>query len=414
MSINVLVIDDSLACCQVLSKHLMELDVNQVEYCTDACSAVRILTRYTTDYQIVVVDLHMPDIDGIQLLIKLSEIGYRGGIIIASGMESQIIEAASQIVVNLKLRLLGALMKPVSTKQLKLCVDRLLMMESGLVVQPKSISIDELNDALLKDRIIPYFQPQMDAETGNVVGFEVLCRIQLDNKLQLISPDCFMELAESHLLIDDLTDSLLEKAMSQWSKICQDHRYDNTCLSINLSPSQLTEASWPNRLLKYCEDNRIDTSRVTIEITENQALSEQSQYSNISRLRLHKFGVAIDDFGTGYTNLTQLCRLPISELKLDMSFVRGIHHDPLAQTILQSLQDISRKLGVKLVAEGVEDLRDLNYLESVDNLFLQGYLICRPKPFPELIRWLKAHRKVIKANDSKVIQGGSRPSNVVI
>ncbi|CAM3222077.1 EAL domain-containing response regulator [Shewanella violacea] len=394
MSINVLVIDDSLACCRILSEYLMQLDVNRVEYCTDAVSAIKILTKYDKDYQVVVVDLHMPNMDGIELLMNLSEIGYRGGIIIASGMENRIIEAAAQIVVNSRLRLLGSLTKPVSTKQLKLCLERLYMMESDLVPKPASISLDELHKALNENKLVPYFQAQMDAGTGKIVGFEVLCRIQLGNQLQLISPNRFLELAESHNLLDDLTEKLINKALSQWKKISQDDSCTDCGLSINLSPSQLNQASWPNRLLKYCHDHQMQASKLTIEITENQALSEQSQYSNISRLRLHDFGVAIDDFGTGYTNLNQLCCLPISELKLDMSFVRGIHHDPLAQTILKSLQEISGKLGIKLVAEGVEDLKDLNYLERIDNLLLQGYLICRPKPFDDLMRWLKAHKKV--------------------
>ncbi|WP_227992685.1 EAL domain-containing protein [Shewanella sp. YLB-07] len=423
MSINVLVIDDSLTCCRVLSEYLMQLDVNRVEYCTDADSAIKILTKYIKDYQVVVVDLHMPNMDSIELLMKLSDLGYKGGVIIASAMENRIIEAADKIVINSSLRLLGALTKPVSTKQLKLCIERLFMMESDLAPKPVSISLDELHRALNENKVVPYFQAQMDAKTGDIVGFEVLCRIQLGNKLQLLSPANFLELAESQNLLNELTEKLLEKALSQWKLISQDDSCANCSLSINLSPSQLNQASWPNRLLKYCHDNQMEAAQLTIEITENQALSEQSQYSSISRLRLHDFGVAIDDFGTGYTNLTQLCCLPISELKLDMSLVRGIHHDPLAQTILKSLQEISNKLGVKLVAEGVEDLRDLNYLEKIDNLRLQGFLICRPKPFDDLMCWLKAHKKVgglkPRARDKPIVtsevlvSAGAKPSRPV-
>ena len=127
MSINVLVIDDSLTCCRVLSEYLMQLDVNRVEYCTDADSAIKILTKYIKDYQVVVVDLHMPNMDSIELLMKLSDLGYKGGVIIASAMENRIIEAADKIVINSSLRLLGALTKPVSTKQLKMCIARVFM-----------------------------------------------------------------------------------------------------------------------------------------------------------------------------------------------------------------------------------------------------------------------------------------------
>ena len=193
MSINVLVIDDSLTCCRVLSEYLMQLDVNRVEYCTDAGSAIKILTKYSKDYQVVVVDLHMPNMDGIELLMKLSDIGYKGGVIIASAMESRIIEAAATIVINSRLRLLGALTKPVSTKQLKLCIERLFMMESDLAPKPVSISLDELQRALNENKVVPYFQAQMDASTGDIVGFEVLCRIQL-----AISCNCFLPQAFSN------------------------------------------------------------------------------------------------------------------------------------------------------------------------------------------------------------------------
>ncbi len=394
MTINVLIIDDSLSSCRVLSKHFSQLNVDRVEYCSDGQTALRTLTKYKDDYQVIVVDLHMPKMDGIELLIRLSKIGFRGGVIIASAMESRIIEAASQVVVNSRLRLLGALMKPVCASQLKICIERLLMMDTALAPKKPMMTVTELQEAINCDKIIPYYQAQMDVKTGEIKGFEVLCRIQQGEQLQLISPSRFIDLAEAHNLLNTLTDKLIIRAMDEWKAISRMSSCVDSCISINLTPNQLAQPNWPNRLMRYCEDNQLEPSKVTIEITENQVLDKQSQHSSISRLRMHAFGVAIDDFGTGYTNLSQLCKLPISEVKLDMSLVKGIHLDPLAQTILKSLQDISQGLGVDLVAEGVEDIRDLNYLKQIDDLRLQGYLICRPKPFSEIMRWLKAHEKV--------------------
>jgi len=394
MTINVLIIDDSLSSCRVLSKHFSQLNVDRVEYCRDGQTALRTLTKYKGDYQVIVVDLHMPKMDGIELLIRLSQIGFKGGVIIASGMESRIIEAASQVVVNSRLRLLGALMKPVCPSQLKICIERLFMMNHELAPKQAMMKVKELQEAINANKVIPYYQAQMDVKTGEIKGFEVLCRIQQGEQLQLISPGRFIDLAEEHNLLNSLTDKLITRAMDEWREIGRMSSCVGSSISINLTPNQLAQRSWPNRLIRYCEDKQLEPSKVTIEITENQVLNKQSQHSSISRLRMHNFGVAIDDFGTGYTNLSQLCKLPISEVKLDMSLVKGIHLDPLAQTILKSLQDISQGLGVDLVAEGVEDIRDLNYLEKIDDLRLQGYLICRPKPFSEIMRWLKAHEKV--------------------
>ncbi|KIO36435.1 EAL domain-containing response regulator [Shewanella sp. cp20] len=399
MSINVLIVDDSLSACRVLSRHFLLLDVDKVEFCRDARSAIRTLSKYSDDYQIVVVDLHMPEVDGIEFLMRLSKMEFKGGIIIASGMESRIVEAASQLVEASKLRLLGALMKPVTTEQLRVCVERyrLMSFQVGGVRHKGQMSIDEIRRAINSNKIIPYYQAQVDIASGKIKGFEVLCRLQQGNRLQLITPDKFIDVAECNNALNSLTTKLLNNAIPEWALISQFESCKQCHLSINLTPKQLNQSGWHTRLLQYCEQNLVSPSRLTVEITENQVLDKQRQHSTISQLRMNSIGVAIDDFGTGYTNLSQLCTLPISELKLDRSLVHGIHKDPVSQTILRSMQAISGKLGIHLVAEGVEDIHDLNYLEQVKDISLQGYLICRPKPYSELVRWLKARERLVQA-----------------
>ncbi|MCG9711459.1 EAL domain-containing response regulator [Shewanella insulae] len=399
MSINVLIVDDSLSACRVLSRHFLLLDVDKVEFCRDARSAIRTLSKYKDDYQIVVVDLHMPEVDGIEFLMRLSKMDFKGGIIIASAMESRIVEAASQLVEASKLRLLGALMKPVTTEQLRVCVERyrLMAFQGNGVSQKGQMSIDEIRRAINSNKVIPYYQAQVDIASGQIKGFEVLCRLQQGTRLQLITPDKFIEVAESNNALNSLTTKLLNSAIPEWALISQFDSCQQCRLSINLTPKQLNQSGWHTRLMQYCEQNLLSPSRLTVEITENQVLDKQRQHSSISQLRMNRIGVAIDDFGTGYTNLSQLCTLPISELKLDRSLVHGIHKDPVSQTILRSMQAIGSKLGIHLVAEGVEDIHDLNYLEQIEDISLQGYLICRPKPYSELVRWLKARERLLQA-----------------
>ncbi|QSX36420.1 EAL domain-containing response regulator [Shewanella sedimentimangrovi] len=394
MTLNVLIIDDSLSTCQLLSRYFSELDVDQVEYCRDGLAALRLLTKYRDHYHILVVDLHMPGMDGIELLSRLSRIGFRGGVIIASGMESRIIEAASQVVINSRLRLLGALTKPVCQTQLQICIERLMMMAPDLGRPTSRLSAEQIRQAIQDDKVVPYYQAQVDSK-GRIEGFEVLCRLQDGDHLQLVGPDAFIDMAEQHGLLNAISEKLINCAMREWLEIGRHPECQHSRLSINLTPKQLASNGWPAKLLEYCDTYELDISRLTVEITENQALDQHSQHASISRLRLHSVGVAIDDFGTGYTNLTQLCRLPISELKLDMSLVRGIHMDALAQTILKSLVEIGARLGVAVVAEGVEDPRDYTYLEQYPNIIIQGFLICRPKPCQEIMRWLDAHQKVV-------------------
>ncbi len=394
MSLNVLIIDDSLTACKTLEQQFNALGVVNVDFCWDGRNAIRLLKKYQAQYQIVVVDLHMPNMDGIELLTKLKGIDFKGGVIIASAMEERIIQAASQVVINSRLRLLGSLSKPVTSERLKACIDRLSMMTPKATDSVKHVDIEELREAIKDSKIIPYYQAQMDATSGKVKGFEILCRVQVGEQLKLLTPDSFIQVAEKHNLLNILMERLLTKAIEDWQDIKQLPDCKDVSLSFNLSPNQLTQFGWPKRLFHFCETNKIDTQKVTVEITENQALDKESQHSCISRLRMHKFGVALDDFGTGYTNLSQLRCLPISELKLDISLVKGISKDPLAQAILGSMQEVSKSLNITLVAEGVEDIEDYNYLEGIPNLRMQGYLICRPKPFSEMMRWLKAHSRV--------------------
>lgn len=394
MSINVLIIDDSLSCCQLIASYFNSLDVDQVDYCHDGAQALSRLASHRNLYQILVVDLHMPGMDGIELLGRLARQGFRGGVIIASGMESRIIETASQVVIGSRLRLLGALMKPVCRAQLQICIERLLMMSPELASPKRPMELSSLRQSIMHRRVLPYYQPQVDVHSGRITGFEVLCRLQQGEQLKLMTPDSFIELAEQNNLLNAVSEQLIAAALKDWAEISRHTDCTSARMSINLTPKQLGQSYWPTRLQSFCNKWDMNMSRITVEITENQALDRQSQHSSITRLRLHNFGVAIDDFGTGYTNLNQLCRLPISELKLDISLVRGIHMDPLAQTILKSLLDIGKQLGVSVVAEGVEDPRDFAFLEGVPNLIVQGYLVCRPKPFSELMRWLNVRQKL--------------------
>lgn len=398
MSLNVLIIDDSLSCCQLLASYFNALNVDQVDYCHDGAQALARLSAHRDMYQILVVDLHMPCMDGIELLGRLARQGFRGGVIIASGMESRIIEAASQVVIGSRLRLLGALMKPVCRTQLQICIERLLMMSPELASPKRPMELSSLRQSIMHRKVVPYYQPQVEISSGRIQGFEVLCRLQQGEQLKLMTPDTFIELAEQNNLLNAVSEQLISAALKEWGEIGRHPDCSSAHMSINLTPRQLGQSYWPTRLLSYCNKWDMDMNRVTVEITENQALDKQSQHSSISRLRLHNFGVAIDDFGTGYTNLSQLCRLPISELKLDISLVRGIHMDPLAQTILKSLLDIGNQLGGSVVAEGVEDPKDFAFLEGIPNLIVQGYLVCRPKPFGELMRWLNVRHKVDSSN----------------
>ena len=138
----------------------------------------------------------------------------------------------------------------------------------------------------------------------------------------------------------------------------------------------------------------VDKSQVILEITEEFALKSTEQLESLNRFRIRGFGLSLDDFGTGFTNLQQLRSLPFTEVKIDRSLITDIHCDQFNQVVVNSLADISSRLNVTLIAEGMETIEDLNYLESnYKKMHIQGFLICTPRPIDNLLRWYHSWTK---------------------
>ncbi len=145
----------------------------------------------------------------------------------------------------------------------------------------------------------------------------------------------------------------------------------------------------------------ISPSQIVIEVTEEWALQSSNQLETLNRLRMKGYGVSMDDFGTGFTNVTQLKSLPFSEIKIDRSFITNIHQDYFSQVIVNTLIDITKKYDCELVAEGVECHEEYQYLKSLNaKMIFQGYLISKPKPKDELIRWFHNWKKMSEAEEA--------------
>lgn len=134
--------------------------------------------------------------------------------------------------------------------------------------------------------------------------------------------------------------------------------------------------------------NDLTPANFIIEITEEYALRQSSQLETLNRLRMAGYGISLDDFGTGFTNLNQLRTLPFTEIKIDRSFISRICNDKFSQVIVRSLMEVTKEQGVDIVAEGIEQFDELEYLQqNPTGLLLQGFLICKPKRFDDLISW---------------------------
>lgn len=160
-------------------------------------------------------------------------------------------------------------------------------------------------------------------------------------------------------------------------------------MAINLSVDSLTDLDWPEKITAVLANSGLEASSIFCEITEGRLMENASVALDIlSRLSLKRFHLSVDDSGTGYSSMEQLQRMPFSEFKIDRVFVRGASRDVSVLAILEASVSLARKLGMKVVAEGVEDQQDWDLVASMGCDQLQGYFVSRPLPFLHLVKWL--------------------------
>lgn len=231
-----------------------------------------------------------------------------------------------------------------------------------------------------------YYQPKVQVSTGRVVGAEALVRWVHPTR-GLISPGEFIPLAEHTGLISSITDRVLSE-VARDAASCGDV-YRELCISVNLSVQNLLDDKLPDRLIELLENPDLQGCDFILEITETSIMRDLGRSKRIMQ-KLHGMGFkfSIDDFGTGYSSLSYLSQLPVTELKIDQSFVRNMLKSRSDSAIVKSTIDLAHGLGLGVCAEGIEEVEVLNRLREWGCDLAQGYLISRPLPQYEFLRWL--------------------------
>ena len=237
---------------------------------------------------------------------------------------------------------------------------------------------DALRVAIHSDRIVPAFQPFQEIATGRRGGFEVLARWSGDIPRDAASPGAFVPLAERLGLIDRLFWRMMEQALEAWRDGPEDQ-----VLAFNISPAQLHNPAFCHRLFGIIERYGIAAHRVEVELTEKALFRDLSGAADkLKTLADCGIGVVLDDFGTGQSSLSLVHELPLTKLKIDQSFVNSLSWSDHAAKVFAATVSLSRALGLKTCAEGVESAPVLQRVESLGCEFAQGYLIGHPQPAP--------------------------------
>lgn len=347
------------------------------------------IDAYSDDFHVIIMDLTMPGIDGIELIRYLASIDSKAGIILMSGFDASVLHSAKELADSRGLYILGALEKPVSIDRLETVLNRLGNIEktySESKTISNSITADELSRAIQNHEFVTYYQPKVDMFSHFLVSIEALVRWQHPQK-GLIMPDDFIALAEETGLINDLTRQVMSQALID----CGDLKSMGIIVkvAVNISAKTLTDLEFPEQLQEELIKHKLDPSQLIIEVTESAISDDLSHALDIlTRIRMKGINLSIDDFGTGYSSIQMLHRGPFNELKVDRSFVSNIEIDKDAKIITEASIGLSKKLNMKVVAEGVESQELWDSLFEMGCDEAQGYFISPAIPVAEIPHWL--------------------------
>jgi EAL domain-containing protein (putative c-di-GMP-specific phosphodiesterase class I) len=371
---------------------LTDLGIGELSEAADGNGALHLLDQATEPPDVLLVDLDMPGMDGIEFIGHVAQRRLARAVVVASALDPALLNTVQTMARAYGLRVLGSVEKPLTRDKLAAVLtgydEELHAHEDEEEVE---VSVAAVREALAAGKILPWFQPQVEFGNGKPVAVEALARWHRSDG-SIIRPQHFIPLIESEGLVHELTDHMLIQGC-RW-KHYWDQRGLRLNLSINVSPQTLTDETAADRYQDIVRKQGVEPNEVVLEITESSVIADAARGLGVlARLRLKGFGLSIDDFGTGYSSLSQLSHIPFTELKIDQGFVSGVQSQPRKRAVIEASLDLARKLHLDVVAEGVETVEEWQTLAELGCGMAQGSLIAQPVPGEELAGVLARWRR---------------------
>ena len=385
-ALRVLVVDDQEHVRRWNQSVLSAVGIDQVTLAGGGRAAIAAVTQPGAAFDLIILDLQMPGIDGIETMRTLASLGIQAGVVITSVEEERVIESAGLLASQEGLHLLGEIGKPLTVEKLGPVLARLRDARTPAGPPLFIPSPAELEHAIDARELFLVYQPKIGIRSGLFVGAEALVRWR-HPALGVLEPSAFVHIAEkSDALIGRLTNLVLDEALTfigHWRQGGHDHT-----VSVNLPSRAFEVLDLPEHLESMTNARGVDPKALTIEVSEVQLTADNVRTRDvITRLRLKRFGIALDNFGRGASGLHRLHQTPFTEIKIDQEFVHGCASSAAKRSVVEASLAMARSLGVVSVAEGVSDRTDWTLLEQIGCEQAQGFFIARPMPEHGLEAW---------------------------
>ena len=387
--VRVLIVDDDPRICRLVERVAEQLELET--FTLDSPPRLSSTLGYFKP-DIIVLDLHLDDVDGVELLRVLARRRFAGLVVLTSGVDVRVLRASSEVGCSLGLHMLEPLPKPVEAlllrQRLVECVRRL---QVPAREQDAFITPERLAAGIRRGELVVHYQPLVELFSQRMFAVEALVRWNHPEH-GVIEPSRFISMAEDAgrdgALIRALTAKVLVTAVQDMGPWRESH--PDLALHVNLSQVLLDDLGFPDEVQELLRLYDMPAEQLTFEVVERRQSERPSRGMDaLTRLRLKGVRLALDDFGAGHSSFDQLYRLPYDIVKIDTSFIRGMDSDGEAQSLVRSTIELARGVGLDIVAEGIHSQDAFDRLAELGCRLGQGFHIAAPMPPQQLMEWAR-------------------------
>jgi EAL domain-containing protein (putative c-di-GMP-specific phosphodiesterase class I)/DNA-binding NarL/FixJ family response regulator len=399
-SVRILALDDEPLMLEFLADTLGALGYTQVTTCSSGYRALSLLEAPGAD--IVLFDLKMPELDGLQFIRHLKGRDFIGSVVLVSGVDERIVQSSEQLVRSYGIDILGSISKPVHPDELARVLAGWSPKRNAPAPEAGSAyTAAEIRAAIAAGELVNFYQPKVDLATGELTGAEVLVRWSHPVN-GLLAPNMFISTAEHLDIIEDLTVNVITQTLEQ-ARLWKEAGLPLD-LSVNVSTNWLSDLQFPDLVEDLARRVNIAPRHLLLEVSGGRLMEDiRASLEILARLRLMGFGLSLDAFGASSLSLGQLRSIPFTELKVGRSLITGAWKNRNAGAALGSSMTLGQQLGVCVTAEGVETIEDWRFVKAAGCRLCQGFFVAPPMRAEEFTEWLPAWRErylAELANDS--------------